>query len=84
MQFGRVVGQAVATLKHASMVSQRLLVVQPLTSDGGADGEPVLAVDDLGAGRGGLVILCNEGQALREMLGAKDSPVRWFVLGLCD
>jgi microcompartment protein CcmK/EutM len=84
MQIGRVVGQAVATAKHVSLTGWRLLLVQPLTTDGKEDGEPLLAIDNLGAGTNDLVILSNDGAGARELVGAKDSPVRWMVLGMCD
>ena len=50
MQIGRVVGQAVSTVKHQSLHGWRLLLEQPLTPEGKADGEPLLAIDNLGAG----------------------------------
>jgi ethanolamine utilization protein EutN len=84
MQIGRVVGQAVSTVKHPSLHGWRLLVVQPLTPEGKADGEPLLAIDNLGAGSAHLVILSNDGAGARELVGSKTSPVRWMVLGVCD
>jgi ethanolamine utilization protein EutN len=84
MQTGTVVGHAIATVKHTSMIGWRLLVVQLLTADGKEDGEPLLAIDNLGCGLGNRVILSNDGQAAREMVGQRNSPVRWFILGLCD
>ena len=84
MQRGRVVGHATATVKHSSFTGSRLLLVQLLTADGKADGEPLLAIDQLGAGAGCEVVLTNDGAAARELIGAKDSPVRWFVLGIED
>jgi ethanolamine utilization protein EutN len=84
VQIGRIVGHATATVKHASLKGWRLLLVQPLLTDGGADGEPLLAIDRLGAGNGARVLLTNDGAAVREEVGAKDSPIRWMVLGLCD
>jgi ethanolamine utilization protein EutN len=84
MQTGTVVGHATATVKHASMVGWRLLVVQLLTADGKEDGEPLLAIDNLGSGLGDRVILSNDGQAAREMVGHRNSPARWFILGQCD
>ena len=84
MQIGRVVGQAVATVKHPSLSGWRLLALQMLTANGKEDGEPVLAIDDLGAGTGDLVIACSEGRAARELMKQKNSPVRWLVLGICD
>ncbi len=84
MQIGRVVGHAVSTVKHRSLTGWRLLLVQPLAVDGGPDGEPVLAVDHLGAAGASRVILTTDGAGVRELMGAKDSPVRWMVIGVCD
>jgi len=84
MQLGRVVGHAVSTVKHSSLQGWRLLVVQLLRVDGKPDGEPLLAIDNLGAGANDLVILTNDGAAARELVKAKTSPVRWMVLGIRD
>ena len=84
MQIGRVVGQAVSTVKHATMQGWRLLVVQLLTADGKEDGEPILAIDALGAGVGDRVIVCNDGAGCRQLVNSKTSPARWFVMGMCD
>lgn len=61
-----------------------MLLVQPLGSDDTADGEPILAIDRLGAGAGARVVVCNDGAEARAMVGAKNSPARWFVMGLAD
>jgi ethanolamine utilization protein EutN len=84
MQLGTVVGYAVSTVKHASLIGWRLLLVQPLTADARPDGEPLLAIDKLGAGAGDHVILSNDGIAAREMVGSRNSPARWSVLGIVD
>ena len=84
MQLGRIVGHAVSTVKHPSMTGWRLLLVQLLTADGKDDGEPLLAIDSLGARVNDLVILTNDGAAAREMVQARNSPVRWMVLGVRD
>jgi ethanolamine utilization protein EutN len=84
VQIGRVVGQGIATVKHPTLQGWRLLLVQPLAAGGGEDGEPLLAIDRLGAGVGARVVLSNDGAGAREMVGARNSPVRWLVLGLCD
>ena len=41
---------AVSTVKHPTIVGWKLLVVKLLTADDRAHGEPVLAIDSLGAG----------------------------------
>jgi ethanolamine utilization protein EutN len=83
MQLGRVVGTATSTVKHPTFQNERLLVVQLETSAGRIDGEPILAFDRLGAGRGALVLVTNDGRALQEQLGST-TPGRWSVIGLPD
>jgi ethanolamine utilization protein EutN len=84
MQLARVVGHATSTVKHPSLQGWRLVVVQPLASDEKEDGEPLLAIDNLGANPSSLVIMSNDGATAREMVGSKNSPARWFVLGMRD
>ena len=84
MQTGTVVGHATATVKHPSMIGWKLLIVQSWTLDGQADGEPMLAIDTLGAGIGDRVLVCNDGAGTRQLMKSKNSPVRWFVMGICD
>lgn len=47
-------------------------------------GDPVLAVDKLGAGVGDRVILTSDGKGLRELLDNENSPVRWWTMGIVD
>jgi ethanolamine utilization protein EutN len=84
MQIGQVIGQGVSTIKHPSLQGWRLLLVQPLRSDSSEDGEPFLAIDMLGAGNADRVILSNDGAGARELIGDKNSPVRWMIVGVCD
>jgi len=67
------------------MKGWKLLVVQPLLADGRSpNGDPVLAVDSLGAGRGEIVIISSDGRGTRELLQSDNTPVRWSVIGICD
>ena len=84
MQIGTIRGHATSTIKHPSFKGWRLLVAQMETTDGKPDGEPILVLDNLGAGVGERVIACNDGAEARKMVGDKQSPARWFVMGLCD
>ena len=81
---GVVEGSAIATIKHPSMRGWKLLVVQPVGQDGRADGDPLLAIDMLGAGHGTQVVISNDGRGAREMVGDNTSPVRWAVIGIVD
>jgi ethanolamine utilization protein EutN len=84
VQLGHVVGQGISTVKHPSLVGWRLLLVQTFTPDGREDGEPLLAIDALGAGLGDRVILSNDGASARKMVKDGNSPARWLVLGIQD
>jgi ethanolamine utilization protein EutN len=70
-------------VKHPTFQAERLLVVQLEMAAGGVDGEPILAFDRLGARRGDLVVVTNDGRALQELLGPT-TPGRWSVLGIPD
>jgi ethanolamine utilization protein EutN len=85
MYHGRVVGSATATVKHPSMRGTKLLLVMALQGDGRTpQDDPVLAVDNLGAGHGENVMITSDGIGTREILGDMTSPVRWSVLGILD
>lgn len=85
MNLASVVGTATSTVKHVSMHGQRLLVLQPLLADGkSSDGDPVLAIDPIGARRGDVVVVSSDGGAVKEMLGTRNTPIRWSVLGIRD
>jgi ethanolamine utilization protein EutN len=84
MLIGLVEGTVTATIRHKSMAGWKVLIVQPLGLEGQAEGDPVLAIDMLGAGHGTKVLISNDGKGTREMIGDTTSPVRWSVIGLLD
>jgi ethanolamine utilization protein EutN len=85
MQEALVIGTATATVKHPSLQGAKLLVVQPRKVDQlTPDGDPLLAVDTIGAGRGETVLISSDGRYARECLKAEATPVRWTVIGIKD
>jgi ethanolamine utilization protein EutN len=85
MQVGTVIGTATSTVKHPSLAGWKMLVVQFHATDGRTpDGEPVIAVDVLGAGTGDTVILTSDGKETRTLLGSETTPVRYNVMGILD
>jgi ethanolamine utilization protein EutN len=85
MYLGRVMGNATATVKHPSMGGAKLLLVMALQADGhSVEGDPILVIDTLGAGKGETVMITSDGIGTREILGDATSPVRWSVLGIPD
>ncbi|MBN1394638.1 MAG: EutN/CcmL family microcompartment protein [Pirellulales bacterium] len=85
MFLGRVMGHATSTVKHPSMKGWKLLLVMALRADEKTiEGDPILVVDSIGAGKGQTVVITSDGIGARELLGHKNTPVRWSVLGIRD
>ncbi len=84
MQLALVKGRATSTIKHPSMEGRRLLVCEMLGNTGQGVGDPVLVLDQLGAGAGDRVIITSDGLGLRQLLGYDNSPARWWTLGIAD
>ena len=84
MLLARIEGNVVATRKHPSLQGWRLLVCQPISVTGNAEGAPQVAIDALGAGMHQRVLISSDGSAARNAVGDEKSPVRWMVVGLVD
>ena len=85
MQLGMVVGTANSTIKHPTLRGQKLLIVQPLMANGrGPDGDPQIAVDAVGAGKGQKVMITSDGKFVREIVKQENTPIRWSVIGVAD
>ena len=85
MQLASVVGTANSTLKHPTLRGQKMLIVQPLMADGkGFDGDPQIAVDAVGAGKGERVMITSDGKFVREIVKHENTPIRWSVIGIAD
>ena len=84
MILGRVVGQAVATVKRPQFEGAKLLLVQPETPEGTPMGATLLAVDGVGAGVTERVLVVVEGRAAGEIVGRKLAPVDAAIVGIVD
>jgi ethanolamine utilization protein EutN len=84
MLIARVLGEVVATQKHASHEGCKLLVVQPLNLDGSDRGDAVVAVDAVDAGVGDRVLLVTEGFSAMTSVGRPQSPIDMAVIGFID
>lgn len=84
MLIGKVIGEVVATHKHASHEGQKLLLVQPLELDGADKGDAVIAVDAVDAGVGDRVLLIIEGFSAMTSVGRPNSPIDIAVIGVID
>lgn len=84
MLIGKVIGEVVATQKHASHEGQKLLYVQILNLDGSEQGSPCLAVDAVDAGMGDDVLVTREGWSAMTSVGKPYSPIDMAVVGVID
>lgn len=84
MQSALIIGRATATVKHPSMVGQKLLICQPLGAKGQESGDPLIVTDTQGCSSGDYVFISSDSKRLQEIIGDKNTPLRWFVLGLVD
>ena len=81
----RVLGNAVATVKHPAFEGQTVLVVQPVQADGRTPkGRSFLAQDAVQAGEGDLVLCAREGNTARQILGKDTDPLHSVILGVVD
>jgi ethanolamine utilization protein EutN len=85
MILGRVCGTVVSTVQHPFYQGRKQLIVRACTPDGAFDGDRyVVAVDLVGAGVGETVIVEDEGNSARQLLGVENAPVRSVVVGIVD
>lgn len=84
MLIGRVVGELVATQKHASHEGRKILLVQPLNLDGSQRGDAVVALDTVDAGAGDRVLVTTEGFSAMTAAGRPNSPIDMAVIGYID
>ncbi|MGB6198862.1 MAG: EutN/CcmL family microcompartment protein [Candidatus Acidiferrales bacterium] len=84
MLIARVIGDVVASQKVPSHEGRKILVIQPLDLDGSDRGEPVLALDAVGAGVGERVLLSTEGFSAMTAVGRPNSPSDAAVIGVID
>lgn len=84
MILARVAGRITSTIHHSDMQGRKLLVCDKLGPDGESTGGYVIAIDTVGAGAGEMVIILDEGNGARQILGVPEMPVRSVVVGVVD
>ncbi len=84
MKVGKVVGSVVSTINAPVFDGRKLLLCDVLSIDGQPSGEYLIAVDTVGAGVSDRVLLLDEGNSARQVLGAKGAPIRAAIVGIVD
>lgn len=83
MRLARVIGTVVMTQKIASLIGQRFLLVQPVTADDSANGDPFVAMDTVSAGRGELVSIVEKREGAKAF-GSPDLPSDGTIVAIID
>ena len=83
MIFARVTGNVVCTLKDEKLVGSKLMLVQPVDLSGAPRGNPLVAVDAVGAGEGELILLV-QGSSARQTSKTTGSPVDAVIFAIVD
>lgn len=83
MELAKVVGNVVATVKHASLVGVKLLIIQPQDASGKVIGEPMIAADAMQAGPGDVVAWIG-GREAGFALPKNFTPVDCAVVAIVD
>ncbi len=83
MQIARVIGNVVSTVKNDSLEAKKLMIVQTLDADLQPKGNPLIALDAVGAGVGELVFWCR-GKEASFPFKRDDTPTDCTIVGIID
>ena len=84
MILGRVRGQVVATIKHQAYANRRLLLLDRIDAAGKERGGYLVAVDTVSAAVGQTVLVIDEGNSARQVVGDPTAPIRSVIVGIVD
>lgn len=81
---GRVIGSIYSTINHPFYDGKKLMIVEKTDPSGSARGDYLIAIDSVGAGPGETVLVLDEGNGARQIIGSSDAPVRSVIVGIID
>lgn len=84
MQIAKVTGTVVSTVKISHLEGRKLLLVDELDLQGKETGNYNIAVDTVQAGPGDTVLVIDEGNGARQILGLDPGAVRAVIVGIVD
>ena len=79
-----VVGTVVSTVQIPILDGEKLLVLRPVAPDGKPAGKTRIGIDRAQAGVGDRVIVIDEGNSARQILGDPKGAVKTVVVGIVD
>jgi microcompartment protein CcmK/EutM len=84
MYIGKVIGSVVSTIKISHLEGRKLLLVDQLGLGGKETGAYDIAVDVVQAGPGDTVLVIDEGNGARQILGLDPGAIRAVIVGIVD
>jgi len=79
----RIVSKVISTCKNENLDSKTLFVIEPVDPFGKVCGKEIVAIDNIGAGVGELVLVVREGSSAADLLG-KPVPIQAVIVGIVD
>ena len=84
MILARVKGNVVASVKHDCYTGHRVLIVQPIDENGKDLGDSFLSCDATSAAPGDVVLVQQEGNSARQLLGTVNDPFHSVICAIVD
>ncbi len=84
MILGKVCGALYSTINHSFYDWRRLLVVDRLDQNEEPTGDYLIAVDAVDAGAGETVLVIDEGNSARQIVGDDLATIRSIIVGVVD
>jgi microcompartment protein CcmK/EutM len=84
MYLGKVVGTVASEINDEVYEHRKLLLVDRLSPEGEPDGSYFMAVDSVDAGIGQVVLILDEGNGARQVVGMPNAAIRTVIVGIVD
>ena len=83
MQLGKIIGTIWATRKYETVTGYKMQLVQPINSKMKKIGDPIIALDTVGAGPGEIIYYVTASEAVIP-LNVDMAPVDASIVGIVD
>jgi ethanolamine utilization protein EutN len=83
MMTAKVISKVISTCKNENLDSKSLLVVEPVDPYGKVCGKEIVAIDNIGADIGEMVLVVREGSSAADLFGHA-VPIQAVIVGIVD
>ncbi len=84
MFLAEVIGTVVSPVQIPILDGEKLLILRPVTPSGKRSGKTRVGIDRAQAGVGDRVLVLDEGNGGRQIMGDPNAPVKTIVVGVVD